>query len=413
MSDKETMLLPFPVPQKLTDVSSVNNETDPNSIKRFTVERAMLPEIREDTYVYLLLDHGIPDVIINDYLLEQQKRNENPHTDEVYFLCSCLNTLLGQHRSIEDVSLNDIYTYFMTMHVKNGLNVRTVHNRIAILANLFEHFFFAAVKIHPSLIPGDNMLVCDNQKKRNQFTLITAISKRIIPSKKEADKYTPKSYRQYYTTDQVIAIYSELRKKSQAYATIFLDTVFLGHRIDMALSIDMMDLDLVNNTVIPSRSKTGQVHASVMPAFLVQEVQSYISNERNRIAAKTGSTCTSLFLNKRGRPVKYPSFRDALIKAAADANAKNPSLKIGKVRTHDGRATFATNLRSSQLEKQRLGEPTFSDQDFCYQMDWRNISNLEDYDRCTRKQETAPMRDDVYAVLTKGLRKIQEEDTNE
>ena len=202
----------------------------------------------------------------------------------------------------------------------------------------------------------------------------------------------PKSaYVKWYSAEQINAIADAL---PLVYRCIFLDTVYVGHRVGGALSLTLDSVDLYNGTVTPTKSKTGKIHTSYIPAPLIEDMRQYLIEVRRNIATDSNA----FFIGRNGKSVTYQAYRMALESARITVNKKY-GWNIEALHTHAGRSTFAAALRTYQLDCRRNGIPTFSDVDFCNLMDWKSLDSLKHYDLINRIVNAGTIKTSISKIL--------------
>lgn len=365
---------------------------------RFSIASAIFEET--ETYpeysFHLILDDGIPDILVNQVFLLKSRRDRKKN-EPVREATSCLYqwinfaNYLWDEKNVDYMNATsaDILNFFYFLSVEKGLRNRNIISYITTIAKVYENLAIKNCPLDKSLfLPLPEMAICGGL--RNNHRSITYISKmkNLLPRDNSQTCSMP-SYCKWYTSAQIDALHKNLRLD---YACIFLITVYTGMRISSALSLHLDSFDARKRTLSERRSKTGQVHICIIPQSLVNMLTTYILEVRSMYI----STSEFLFIQKDGSPVSYNAYRKALSVAAERAGFNEP------VHTHAGRSTFLANLRSYQLRERRLGHETFSDADICLLMDWSSLNCLYNYDLLTRIQEVSPMMDmlqkEIYSV---------------
>lgn len=248
-----------------------------------------------------------------------------------------------------------------------------------------RQFFYTLLEQLENNVPYyEEQLIAGNEQEH--LTMIHYLSYMFRPNQSD----TPKSnYVKWYSAEQINAIADAL---PLVYRCIFLDTVYVGHRVGGVLSFTMDSVDLYNGTVTPTKSKTGKIHTSYIPATLIEDMRQYLIDVRGNI--KTNSN--AFFIGRNGSPVTYQAYRAALESARITVNKKY-GWNIEALHTHAGRSTFAAALRTYQLDCRRNGVLIFSDVDFCNLMDWKSLDSLKHYDLINRIHEISPLIKELYS----------------
>lgn len=368
--------------------------------KRYTVHVAQLPMKDGWRKAYLILDDGLPAVHINKAILPDKDYQRTPSSSQ-YNLCRYLNYLNDRSIEYTDATMEDIYSFLKTSARYYSWSQQTVNRYINVIGKLYETLSVLGYTLDSSLyspMKGCKPISAGSRREEPD-TKIWSL-KRLFRTRvnRSWDSYT-----KWYTPEQINALCEEL---PLVHRIIFLMTVYFGYRSSTALSIVLPQLNLRTRKVTPTYSKTQKVHTSVMPDDLVEMIRSYMENERSM---NKGSGSKYLFINKQGNRMQYHSYNAALKRAAEKVREKHPELELDNVHTHAGRSTFAAALRSFQLEKRRLGEKTFADEDFCALMDWKDLSSLSHYDKATRIQDSY----DIFATFQDDLQNVlKENETN-
>lgn len=362
---------------------------------------------------YLILRNGLPATDLNKCLILKQQKSAHPCSTGAYVIAKMLNDMLDRGFGINDISRGLIYDYLLDAYVEEGLAYKTILSYITIIGDLFDDLKVHNIPIHESLLilDDDVLTVVKNKKERRYITNIPLMRKELLPNKNAVISNSMLSYTKWYTKDQVDALAAEL---PLVYRCIFLDTVMTGHRVDSALSITLTTFNAREQYIMPTRTKTGRYHRSHLPDYLAELIYTYQSEERTAIVRKTQSASEYLFLGRNGDPVSYAAYRAALITAGKHVQEKHPELGLTTLHTHAGRSTFAAALRSFQKSQEAKGIHTFSDDDFCKQMDWASLQCLENYDILTRAQTVSPIIDqfqtDFFSFTSTHSIELLEED---
>ena len=372
---------------------------------RFTVHEAILPS--SNTTAYLILDHKIPDVAINRYVLLKQKGKTHLNTTKIYYLCVFLNYLDAVDLDVTSASLPTIEAFLSSMYTtgiscinrNQPVKYEVLCDYIEAISAFYEYWVLAGYPYDESLIhPSKAMYVPHNGAPRKghvvsageHMTQIHLLKNLYTPTSDDARTV---SYTKWYSKEEIEAIAAAL---SFTYRCIFLISVYTGFRIDSILSMTTDTVNIQACTVRPTRSKTGKMHTAVIPFELAMDLQTYLIENRSIIVSNTDSSENAFFLSRAGTPMSYSSYRRALEAARIKINDRY-GWHIDKLHTHAGRSTFAATLRTYQLEQQRLGKATFSDVDFCNLMDWASLDSLKHYDLVTRSQDVSPMLLEYYS----------------
>ncbi len=362
--------------------------------KQYTVEPVLLPETkkRPEQKCYFILKNDYPDDRINGYFKKQINQlistkgsiSRIPTTPQ-YIFSDLANYLYDNYgKDYVDIEMKELNSYLEEKH-SNGVDNKSICNYIDIIHNIYNYLYLTGYDLHPSLFKKNTAMVLNGAKGNNGDLLINNL-KQLYKSKRF--DYSMPGYKKWYTPDEIKLIANELRID---YKCIFLITCFTGYRIDSAISIKLSDFKATANTVRESRSKTGQLHTAPIPPFLTKLIVSYILNFRN-IYINSENTSDSLFIGKNGNETSYHNYISAL------SDACNRLGFTESLHSHAGRSTFLSMMRTYQLEKRRKNEEVFNDYDLCLLMDWKNLSNLENYDLLNRINEVAPFIDDFFKM---------------
>ena len=387
---------------------------DPRSIKGpYSVDRGFITVDNVERSFYLVLRDGLPATDLNKHLILKQRKSAHPCSTGAYVIAKLLNEMFDRGFEIEDISRGLIYDYFLDAYVEDGKAYKTILSYITIIGDLFDDLVVHRIPIHETLLNMDIdvLTVVKDKKERRYITNIPLMRKEFVPNKHAVISNSMLSYTKWYTREQIDALAEEL---PLVYRCIFLDTVMTGHRVDSALSITLMTFNPREQYILPTRTKTGRYHRSHLPGYLAELIYTYQVEDRAAIVRKTQSPSEYLFLGRNGDPVTYGAYRAALVAAGKRVQEKYPELGLSDVHTHAGRSTFAAALRSFQKSQEAKGIHTFSDDDFCKQMDWASLQCLENYDILTRAQTVSPIIDqfqtDFFSFTSDHSLKLLEED---
>lgn len=373
---------------------------------RFKVKKALYPHgTNNDSWqpMNLIVDDDIPCTEINRHLVLLQISKEKPLTTSVYYLCIYLNYLDEHGLEVMDVKMSDIQDFLQELYIDSlpyagkgaPCSYSAIQDYIEVLSKLYDNLSLRGYKMDESLYTRSQLMMLAPTKghkkahvldAKEHLTMIPYLSYMFRPNQKDTPKST---YVKWYSAEQINAIADAL---PLVYRCIFLDTVYVGHRVGGVLSFTMDSVDLYNGTVTPTKSKTGKIHTSYIPATLIEDMRQYLIDVRGNI--KTNSN--AFFIGRNGKPVTYQAYRAALESARVEVNKKY-GWNIEELHTHAGRSTFAAALRTYQLDCRRNGIPTFSDVDFCNLMDWKSLDSLKHYDLINRIHEISPLIKELYS----------------
>lgn len=381
-----------------------NELTQDGNGPRYTVDFSVLEENNRTKKYYLVLDNGAPAKVVNMSLITQQRRRNRSVSTDAYHLAYFLNVLAADGVELKDVTLGYIESFLVRLYtygkenaeskndisteLKNdGCSAGVVRAYVRVIGDLFEEMALHGMPVHKSLLcyPQNSVIVAN---KKGRLTKVSLLKKK-FPDKRRSILERSSAYTKWYTGEQVEAISNELPLVDRC---IFLDSVFTGHRIDSSLSIMLQDFNPKEKSIYAGRTKTHKTHVAPLPDHLVALIAHYISDERSIVVERTGSASPYLFLSRDGSPRTYAAYYSTLKRAEQRLKKSRPDLGIVSLHPHAGRSTFLANLRTFQLEQQRLGKPTFSDADILTLMDWRSMQSLEDYDLLTRSFEVLPFQ---------------------
>lgn len=370
---------------------------------RFSVAIAIFEETEKspEYSLHLILDDGIPDVIVNQALISKaryNKKNNDPvreRTSSLYQWNVFANYLWDESNLYYmDATSSDILNFFYFLSVEKGLRNKNIKSYVCTIAKVYEALAIKHCPLDKSIFsPLPEMALAGGlHGKQRSLTYISKMAN-ILPRENARSSSIP-SYCKWYTPNQIDTLQKNLRLD---YACIFLISVYTGMRISSILSLRMDAFNVRKGTLDERRSKTGQVHTCSIPPSLVSKLNTYIVEMRSMYM----SSSEFLFTQKNSLTISYNAYRKALIKAGQKAGFHEP------VHTHAGRSTFLANLRSFQLRERRLGHRTFSDSDICLLMDWSSLQCLYNYDLLTRIQEVSPLIDtlqsEIYNTAQKTL----------
>lgn len=373
---------------------------------RFKVKKALYPcgtgnDSRK--LINLIVDDDIPNTEINRHLVLAQIDREKPLATSVYYLCIYLNYLDEHGLEAMDVKMSDIQDFLQELYI-DGLpyagkgkpcSYSAIQDYIEVLSKLYDNLSLRGYKMDESLYTRSQLMMLAPTKghkkahvldAKEHLTMIHYLTYMFRPNQNDAPKST---YVKWYSAEQINAIADTL---PLVYRCIFLDTVYVGHRVGGALSLTLDSVDLYNGTVTPTKSKTGKIHTSYIPAPLIEDMRQYLIDVRENIITNS----TAFFIGRNGCPITYQAYRAALESARVAVNKKY-GWNIEALHTHAGRSTFAAALRTYQLDCRRNGVPTFSDVDFCNLMDWKSLDSLKHYDLINRIHEISPLIKELYS----------------
>lgn len=390
-------LIRFPTNQPVVESCKTEFAKKP----RYSVDYALV-EGSSKRY-YIILDGELPARDVNKQLIIQQERRSRSVSSDAYLLCRFFNEIDSDGLCAQDVSLDYIEGFLMKIYVQEKKSSDIVRGYIRVISKYYEDMARRHMTLHPSLLRYQlNSIKVTG--KDSKLTTIDSM-KRCFPPKRDDLLSRSSKYTKWYSKEQIEAVSKALPPVDQC---IFLDTLFTGHRIDSALSIQMEDFDPIAKTIYARQTKTGKTHVAPIPETLVKLIEKYIIDERSKIVERTGSTSNSLFLNKDGNPRTYSAYYSSMKRVEKRLKMECPDLKIKSLHTHAGRSTFLAALRSYQLDQRRKGLETFSDDDILTFMDWRSLSSLENYDLLTRSFETIPFQRKVFQALYCHLTEAKE-----
>lgn len=372
---------------------------------RFKVKKFLYPcgANGERKEMNLIVDSHFAAAEINRHLVFAQMDRDNPISTPIYYLCIYLNYLDEHGLEAMDVKMSDIQDFLQELYI-DGLpyagkgtpcSYSAIQDYIEVLSKLYDNLSLRGYKLDESLYTRSQMMMLAPAKGRKKahildgkehLTMIHYLSYMFRPNQNNAPKST---YVKWYSAEQINAIADAL---PLVYRCIFLDTVYVGHRVSGVLSLTLDSVDLYNGTVTPTKSKTGKVHTSYIPAPLIEDMRQYLIEVRRNIETDSNA----FFIGRNGKPVTYQAYRAALESARVEVNKKY-SWNIEALHTHAGRSTFAAALRTYQLDCRRNGIPTFSDVDFCNLMDWKSLDSLKNYDLINRIHEISPLIKELYS----------------
>lgn len=364
-------------------------------MSRFSVTTAIFEETRThpEYSLHLILDDGIPDILVNQTLLSKSHRTQR-QTDHVREATSYLYQWVIFANYLWDESniyyMNatsaDILNFLYFLSVEKGLRNSNIKSYVNTISKVYESLAMKNYSLDNSLFrPLPEMILSGGLRtKQRSLTYVSQMAK-LLPRESSLSCSMP-SYCKWYTSQQIDVLYKNLRLD---YACIFLISVYTGMRVSSILSLRLDSFNARNRTLAEKRSKTGQIHTCIIPSSLSNKLTAYIVEMRSLYMSS--SEC--LFIQKNGSAISYNAYRKALATAAQKAGFNEP------VHTHAGRSTFLANLRSYQLRERRLGHETFSDADICLLMDWTSLQCLYNYDLLTRIQEISPLMDTLQKEI--------------
>lgn len=371
-------------PFEKPETTAVANKDD-NAQPRFTVQDA-LSEGKSKRY-YIIMDWDVPASDVNRHLLIAQKERHRSVSSNAYYICNFLNTIYFDGLSLDTVTYDYIGAYLDSLYLDKGKSRTVIWAIISALTALFEDLAVRDFQLDASLLryPGKHVTITEKNQSK---TLLKELRKSY--PKRKSERINEKSvYTKWYTQEQIVAIANAFPIVDRC---IFLDTVYTGHRIDTALSLELQDFDPKGNTVYGRYTKTGKTHKAHIPDSLVDLINTYLIQIRSYIVEKTGSKSTSLFLNRDGSPRTYRAYYNSMRRVEEKLKQTQPELGVTSLHTHAGRSTFLAAIRSYQLEQRRHNKETFTDADLLTLMDWRTMGSLENYDKLTREFETLPFQ---------------------
>lgn len=186
-------------------------------------------------------------------------------------------------------------------------------------------------------------------------------------------RFKPKrNHTKWYTDDEKEALISNfecIRDK-----VIFLISLEGGCRINEILTLKYENYNYIDKSIYIHKSKTFSREV-VLPQYVCDELDRYISTERQIVEAKHG-ICEPMFINLKegkwqGRPLTYRNYWEILKRCAVRAGL-NPE----KIITHAGRSTRAQELVESQILHPELGISETYIMDI---MGWSSIDSLKPY----------------------------------
>lgn len=367
-------------------------------MSRYTVDTAIFSENKfgPEISLHIVLDDGIPDIIVNKVLLSKFRNkkyratNRPENTSNIYRWCKFANFIWENYqKTYMEVSMEEIINFFYYLSTKCDMKYKSLCAYVGTLSKVYENLAIRHFPISDTLLKptGAMILKSKSSAKNNHITYISYI--KCLFSSKE-DEFNLNPIRITHLDKHQINKLSNIMRID--YACIFLLSVYTGFRISSILSLKLDSVDLNRNIVHEQTSKTGQTHSVSIPEFLAFKLKTYITEVRS----SRKSESTVLFIGTNGTPITYNAYYKALNKAASDLGFS------GTLGTHTGRRTFLSSLRSFQLEKERMGEATFTDNDICQLMDWSSMQCLRNYDQANRIQEVSPMLSKVQKKIYNG-----------
>ena len=367
-------------------------------MSRYTVKIGIFEKTanKPEQRLHMILDGGIPDILVNDVLLRQNfiKKKDIPHrenTGPVFRWCKFANYIWEHYqKTYMNASMDNIYEFLYMLEDLEGCSYLTISGYVAVISKVYEHLAAHNYPIDKSLFrPTEDILITGRKKSRRQNLTYISNLRQLFKSKEIREASMP-SYEKWYTKDIEEKLLSVLRID---YACIFMLTIFTGFRISSVLALRVDSIDLKNMRVNETISKTGKIHSVIIPSELCRFLTTYITEVRSQYK----SNSSVLFINKAGMPITYNACDKAFKRAAKKAGITE------KIHTHAGRATFLAALRSKQINDKRENRDTFSDADICQLMDWSSMACLENYDM-NRIQEISPLikevQEEIYNLET-------------
>lgn len=385
----------------------------------YTTEWALVSDKsgHEEKYL-IILQNGIPMVNVNTRFIVLQKGQCRPRTTEIYDFCRYLNYLSSIEKVMETATQMDIYSFLSELYIEENKSYENIRTYCKAISKVYECYATLGFSLDESIYRDDIKLILTgnvNGKTKKSNDYITKTNKLIYLFKPKKKDFRMPQYLKWYQDFEIQEISNQLRL---AYRCIYLISIYSGFRVDSILSITLDTVSLKNGYVKPTRTKTGIMHAAVLPEFVIQLLETYVMEIRTPLASQTGFLSNYLFLTQngvnKGLPVKYEAYRSALLVAAKKAKKMNDRVSTDIVHTHAGRSTFLSRIRSYQLNEKRLGHKTLSDEDICLLMDWTSMQCLKNYDLLTRIQELSPfvgeLMDNIYDISEKSLLSNSEKD---
>lgn len=284
---------------------------------RFKVKKFLYPCGANDERkeMNLIIDEHFADAEINRHLVLAQMDKGKPISTPIYYLCIYLNYLDEHGLEAVDVKMSDIQDFLQEIYI-DGLpyagkgkpcSYAVIQDYIEALSKLYDNLTLRGYKMDESLYTRSQMMMLAPTKTRKKahvlgrnehLTMVHYLTYMFSPNQNDVPK---SAYVKWYSAEQINAIADAL---PLVYRCIFLDTVYVGHRVGGALSLTLDSVDLYNGTVTPTKSKTGKIHTSYIPAPLIEDMRQYLIEVRRNIATDSNA----FFIGRNGKSVTYQAY---------------------------------------------------------------------------------------------------------
>lgn len=348
---------------------SNEGEKEKDSIQRhiphYKVEKAQMRTDDDEYEVhYLITADGIPEYLVNDFLLEKSRKSLGTSKTYASSLVKLLNFLGSRN-----VHYLDCTAYWAKQYVrclvlgdmedlvikstKNKVTYSTLKGDVNVL-NEFYRFLYTEQKElkldirYSKKAQSRSYLYGQIFEFDYMEKIVSAHVKNLKPSRE---------YIRWYEDEQIGALLSN-------FNTIRDEVIFLltleGMRIDEVLSLKLDGINEEDRTVQPTRSKGKQeseeydsekneIRIVSIPKSSFDQLIKYLYGERQDAEAESGIYDEYVFINlnrgeNQGKPLTYENYRKILKRTA-----KRAGFDSKKIKTHNGRSTKVNQLQEHQV----------------------------------------------------------------
>lgn len=392
-------------------------------IPHYKVEKAQIRTDDEYEVHYLITADGIPEYLVNDFLLEKSRKSLKTAKTYASSLVKLLNFLRSKNVHYLDCTeyLAKQYVRCLVLGEMEDLAIKSTKNRVTYSTlkgdvNVLNEFYKFLYEEQKEL----KLDVRYSKKAKSRSYLYGQIFEfdymEKIVSAHVRNLKPSREYIRWYEDEQIGALLSN-------FNTIRDEVVFLltleGMRIDEVLSIKLDGINEEDRTVQPTRSKRKQdseeydsdkneTRIVSIPESSFDQLIKYLYGERQDAEAESGIYDEYLFINlnrgeNQGKPLTYENYRKILKRTAERAGFDSK-----KIKTHNGRSTKVNQLQEHQVLHP---EDNVTDEMIRLIMGWDSTQTIDAYKNRGNRVIQKSASDKIYRHR-KEPKKMQEEYEN-
>lgn len=354
----------------------------------YKVEKAKI-ETDEGDFIErrVITRDGIPEYQVNDFLLDKGLSKKTTNYTYAYSLVKLLNFLRARNIEYVDCTQYQAKQYvrylifgemedLKVLDQKNKVSYSTISRDITVMNEFFRFLKSEQIDIQMQF---ENKKIA--RKRAFLYGQIVDYDYIKIVEKNVKNLKPSKRYLKWYEEEHKNSILSNFTCKRDS--VVFLLTLE-GMRIDEVLSLQLQNIDYVEQTVQPSRSKRKrdlvegdeEIRIVSLPTDTFEKLNEYIETERADAESESGIFSDHVFINikrnsSQGKVLTYHNYRK-ILKGAS----RRGGLDSKTIRTHSGRSTKVNEL----LEHQVLHpEDHVTDEMIRQMMGWESPDSINPY----------------------------------